>query len=181
MSDQLEVLKLVTGRFDKANIPYMVTGSIAASHYAEPRFTRDVDIVVELTPADVARVVDLFAPDFYVDDAALAAAIAGRGLVNFIHNDLVVKVDLIIRKDTPYRLEEFRRRRMVRIDQFDVWLVAPEDLVLSKLFWMKDSGSEAQRRDITRLVKAVSDLNREYIERWAGELTVLSLWREIAA
>lgn len=180
MSDQTDVLKLVAGRLDAAQIPYMVTGSVAASHYAEPRFTRDVDIVVELTPADAARLVSLFRDEFYVDEAAVAAAVARRGLVNLIHHDLLVKVDLIVRKDSAYRVEEFRRRRTVRIEDIAVSMVAPEDLIISKLVWMKDSRSEVQRRDVQRLVEAVRDLDRQYIERWVAELTVLSLWREIA-
>lgn len=180
VSDQTNVLTLVANRLDAVQIPYMVTGSIAASHYAEPRFTRDVDIVVELVPADAARIVSLFRHDFYVDEPAVAAAVARRGLVNLIHHDLLVKVDLIVRKNSEYRVEEFRRRRTVRIDDIAVSMVAPEDLVISKLVWMKESGSEVQRRDVQRLVEAVRDLDRQYIERWVAELTVLSLWREVA-
>jgi len=41
MNDQLDILKLVARRFDGAGIPYMLTGSLALSYYAEPRFTRD--------------------------------------------------------------------------------------------------------------------------------------------
>lgn len=46
LPDQLSILKLVTVRLDTAGIPYMITGSIAAGHYAQPRMTRDLDLVV---------------------------------------------------------------------------------------------------------------------------------------
>lgn len=179
MSDQLDVLKLVAARLDGASIPYMVTGSIAASHYSTPRFTRDIDIVVELVPADAERVSQLFESEFYSDPDAVRRAARQRGMVNLIHRELLVKVDFIVRKDNPYRLEEFRRRRHVPIEDVSVSIVAPEDLVLSKLVWMKDSRSEVQRRDIENLLDAVSDLDLGYIETWANELGVLALWREI--
>jgi hypothetical protein len=54
VSDQIEVLKLVTGRLDAAGIGYMVTGSLALSHYAQPRMTRDIDLVVALEPTTLS-------------------------------------------------------------------------------------------------------------------------------
>src|SRR5439155_23413751 len=60
MSEELDVLKMVTGRLDAAGIPYMVTGSMALNYYAVPRMTRDVDVVAELGIADVNRVAELF-------------------------------------------------------------------------------------------------------------------------
>src|SRR5438874_1191130 len=110
MSDEIAVMKLVANRLDAAGIGYMVTGSIAASVYAEPRFTRDVDIVVELAPDDSQRLAPLFADDFFVDAEAIARAVQRRSIVNIIHRELLVKVDFIVRKDTQYRIEEFRRR-----------------------------------------------------------------------
>lgn len=157
----------------------MVTGSIAASHYATPRFTRDIDIVVELALADADRVFQLFEPEFYGDPEALRRAARQRGMVNLIHRELVVKVDFIVRKDSPYRIEEFRRRRRVSIEDLTVSIVAPEDLILSKLVWMKDSGSEIQRRDIEGLLRSVPNLDQTYIEQWSDDLGVSSLWREI--
>jgi hypothetical protein len=179
MSDQLDVLKLVATRLDAASIPYMVTGSIAASHYAVPRFTRDIDFVVELAPVDVDRVYELFEADFYGDSQALMRAARQRGMVNLIHRDLLVKVDLIVRKDSPYRIEEFRRRHVVLIEDVKVSIVAPEDLILSKLVWMRESRSEIQRRDVQSVLDAVPSVDRPYIEHWASELGVLALWQEV--
>jgi hypothetical protein len=179
VSDQLDVLKLVAARLDAASIAYMVTGSIAGSHYATPRFTRDIDIVLELVPADAERVFELFEPEFYGNPEALRRAARQRGMVNLIHRELLVKVDFIVRKDSPYRIEEFRRRRSVPIEDIKVSIVAPEDLVLSKLVWMKDSQSEVQRSDIKNLLRSVPNLDREYIEKWSNDLGVGRLWQEI--
>ena len=55
MSEELEVLRIVAERLRGAGIGYMVTGSVAMNHYAVPRMTRDIDLVVELSVADVDR------------------------------------------------------------------------------------------------------------------------------
>ncbi len=105
MSEQFDVLKLVADRLQHAGIAYMISGSTAMNYYAQPRLTRDIDLVVALGLEDVERVTNLFAEDFYVDADAVRQAIAQRGMFNLIHYDHVVKVDCIVRKDTPYRHE----------------------------------------------------------------------------
>ena len=178
--DQLSVLKLVTRRLDAAAIPYMVTGSIAGGHYGHPRMTRDIDVVVEVEPADASRLAAALGEEFGADPAAIRSAIARRGLFNVIHREAIVKVDFVVRKDTAYRLEEFGRRRRVEIDGHPVWMVAPEDLVLSKLIWAQDSRSELQFRDIRSVLTFQrSSLDHEYLNHWARELSVDDLLREV--
>ena len=179
MTDYLGVLKLVVGGLEAAGLPYMLSGSTAMSFYAQPRMTRDIDLVVDVTPEDADRFVALFGKDFYCDAEAVRRAVIERRVVNAIHLASLVKVDFIMRKDEPYRRAEFDRRRRRRIADMDVWLVAPEDLVLSKLLWAKAGGSELQLRDVRNLVTSVSSLDWPYIDDWAQRLTVGALLREV--
>lgn len=78
--DELSVLKLVTRRLEEAEIPYMLTGSLAASHYAQPRKTRDIDLVVELEPSDTPRLTAMFGEDFDVNEPSVQDAIRRRGM-----------------------------------------------------------------------------------------------------
>jgi hypothetical protein len=87
MSEQLEVLKLVAVRLDRAGIAYMISGSIALSYYAQPRLTRDIDIIIELSPDDDERLAELFADDFYIDAETIRDAVALDGMFNVIHYD----------------------------------------------------------------------------------------------
>lgn len=109
-SDQLAVLHLVTARLERAGIAHMISGSTAMNYYGQPRMTRDIDVVIELPEAGVDRFVDTFAGDFYCHPDAVRTAVAQRGLFNLIHLERLVKVDFIVRQDTPYRREEFARR-----------------------------------------------------------------------
>lgn len=59
MDEQLEFVKLIASRLDSVGIPYMMTGSMAMAVYSVPRMTRDIDLVVEVKPVDVDKIVSL--------------------------------------------------------------------------------------------------------------------------
>jgi len=173
VSAELEVLQDAVARLEGAGIAYMLTGSVALSYYAEPRMTRDVDLVVELAGRDSGSVAALFVPDYYVSEDDVAHAIAARAMFNVLHLAKVVKLDFIVRKDTAYRQREFERRRRVALPGFEAWIVSREDLILSKLAWAKESGSELQMRDVGALLAAQVD--EAYLRNCAGELSVNEL------
>jgi hypothetical protein len=174
---ELDILRDITNRLNAAGIAFMLTGSVAMNHYAQPRMTRDVDLVVALKPGDDEKIIALFEPDYYVPRDAVAQAIARRGMFNLIHNDSIIKVDCVVLKDEPYRLEEFARRQEVTIGGFQTWIVSREDLILSKLYWARDSRSEMQLRDVRNLLVPECDL--DYLQSRAQELGVADLLKEV--
>lgn len=76
MQNELDIVRDVSRRLDAAGIGYILTGSMAMNYFAQPRMTRDIDVVVALPPGDVERVVKLFQPDYYVSPDAVAKAVA---------------------------------------------------------------------------------------------------------
>jgi hypothetical protein len=179
MTEELEVLKIVTGRLEAAGIAYMVTGSITMNYYAMPRMTRDIDVVVELTAGDADRVCAMFEGDFYVDRDAVRAAISDRGVFNLIHLTHVVKVDLIVRKESDYRRAEFERRHRTSVEGHGFFIVAPEDLIISNLDWARGTRSEVQLGDVRNLLTLVSGLDMEYLTRWTERLGLGGLYRGV--
>jgi hypothetical protein len=81
-------------------------------------------------------------------------------ICNLIHDYHIIKIDFVVRKDTPYRRKEFFRKRKVSVDGQDLSVVRSEDLILSKLEWAKDSKSEIQLRDVQNLLQSVKNLDR---------------------
>jgi hypothetical protein len=177
MQNELDIVRDISQRLDQADIGYMLTGSMAMNYYAQPRMTRDIDVVVALRPSDAGHIVKLFSPDYYVSREAVDSSIACHSMFNLIHNESVIKVDCIVRKQNEYRLNEFNRRQRIKIQDFETWIVSKEDLILSKLFWAKDSHSEMQLGDVKNLVSTGCD--RAYIERWTAELELNKLWEEV--
>ena len=179
MSEELEVLKEVARRLDGTGIAYMITGSTAANFYAVPRMTRDIDIVVELSERDIGKFILAFEKDHYLEPETVREAVKNKGMFNLIHDQYIIKVDFVVRKDTPYRRREFSRKKKISVDGENLYIVAPEDLILSKLVWAKDSKSEIQLRDVQNLLQSVKGLDRRYLARWAKQLGVGSLYRGV--
>jgi hypothetical protein len=179
VADQLEVLKLVTARLDSAGLAYMITGSIAAGLYGQPRMTRDIDIVAALHPPHAPRLADLLGAEFLCDADVIRDAIARRRIFSVLHREALQKVDFIVRDEREYEVEKFERRRRVEVDGQPMWMIAPEDLVLSKLVWAKDSRSELQFRDVRSIITLQPDLDWAYMTGWAIRLTVAKLLAEL--
>ena len=179
MDEQLAFAKQIVQRLTSAGIEYMMTGSMAMAVYATPRMTRDIDMVVDVGEEDIDTLVSLFESDCYIARQAVVEAIRTHGMFNIIHNDWIIKADFIVRKPGPYRQTEFERRRQIDIQGLSVAVVAPEDLILSKLEWMSQTGSELQRRDVREILAAGVALDWPYLEEWSKHLGIGRLLDEV--
>ena len=155
----------------------MLTGSMAMNYYAQPRMTRDIDLVVKVASEQIDQLIGMFASEYYVDRTMVAKAIAQRSMFNLIHNETIIKLDCIVLKGDEYRQQEFARRRLVSLGDFETWIVSREDLILSKLYWARDSKSELQLRDIENLLTV--DCDMPYLYSCAEELGVKPLLIEV--
>jgi hypothetical protein len=180
--DQHEMLRHAAEALDRLAIPYFVTGSFAGILYGEYRMTNDIDIVVELTLEKLDAFLAAFpADDFYVDRDAVIDAIKTRFQFNVIHKSSLTKVDFILPPGSSHDHQAMRRSRRIRaaID-YDIAYSSPEDLLLKKLTFHKESGSEKHLRDCAGILKKSGDtMDLSYIEQWADWLGVLKGWREV--
>jgi hypothetical protein len=174
---ELDVLRDVSRRLEGAGISFMLTGSVAMNYYAQPRMTRDIDLVVSLNETQVEEFFRLFESEYYLDRQNITHAISRHGMFNLIHSNSVIKVDCVVLKPDAFRQEEFARRRQIDLGDFKTWIVSREDLVLSKLFWAKDSKSEMQLGDVRNLLS--TDCDMEYLCSRAKTLKVDALLEEI--
>jgi len=71
--------------------------------------------------------------------------------------------------NSEYRKLEFERKQRAKIADFDVWIVAPEDLTISKIEWIQQHQSDKQINDIQNLI-AIPELDKEYIITWCNKL-----------
>jgi hypothetical protein len=179
MTGASELLRSISEQLSASEIPYMLVGSFASMVYGEPRTTHDLDIVIDPSVEALERflaAIDL--NSYYVDPDVARDALARRTMFNVIDMNTAWKVDLVIRKDRPFSLEELHRRSMQRIVDVDVPTATAEDTILAKLEWAKaGGGSERQLTDVAGIVRVRADLlDRGYIERWLDVLTVRTEW-----
>lgn len=68
----------VLARLDRLGIEHYITGSWALGVYAEPRMTRDIDIVLDIGPgAHESAIRPAFEPDYLVIDPIDLGVAAG--------------------------------------------------------------------------------------------------------
>jgi hypothetical protein len=173
MEEIIEVLLDITGKLEKAGIPYMISGSIAGNIYSEPRFTNDIDVVIHITKNQKEKIVELFSKEYYISDVAIEDAFAGTGMFNIIQNKWVVKCDLILLKGDTFSKSAFERRLKEKIRDKELFFISAEDLILQKLLWQKDMASDSQIKDIRKIIAAkLNILDRDYLVNWASKLGV---------
>jgi hypothetical protein len=158
----------VTSALEEREIPYMISGSMAMLVYAVSRTTRDLDIVIELTPVLLPSFFSIFNDRFYLRKDSITEEVKRTGMFNVIDQDTGLKVDFVVKKNTPYRVAEFKRRRRHQLFNHEAWFVSPEDLILSKLIWIQEVQSNRQMEDIQNLLALPVDKN--YINYWIQEL-----------
>lgn len=175
--DQKSVLRDCTERFERLGVEYMLTGSMAMVNYAIMRMTADIDIVVELRRNDIDGFIKEFGQDYYIPQGRVRDAVSRRFMFNILHNEKLVKVDCVIRKKTEFQKQAFARRERIKFaDDFSIWIISREDLILSKLSWAKDSKSEMQMRDVANILR--NGYDEKYVESWAEKLKVTDLLNE---
>lgn len=139
------------------------------STYTGPRYTRDFDFIVHLKPSDISLLTDYFKEGYYCDEDAIREAITREGMFNIIDHKSNYKADFVILKNNPYRKTEFERRHPVDFLDMKVFLVSPEDLLISKLIWIQDLQSAIQAEDI-KLLSSYVGLDWSYIHNWINNL-----------
>jgi len=170
---QAEFLVEIAQLLKNAQIPFMLTGSHSSSHYGQPRGTNDVDFVIDPTVDQLEKLLTLIGEKYYVSREAALEALQRRFMFNVINFDEGWKADFIIRKNRPFDIEEFQRRRLEALYGHQVPVASPEGVILSKLEWDKITPSERQLKDALEVALVQGPkLDRDYLRRWAPELGV---------
>ncbi len=183
--DLLAAIQPIVAAFDQLGVQYSIGGSVASSAFGIPRTTLDVDMVSDLKTEHVNQLVSLLEPSYSIDTELILEAIHSRSSFNLIHLDTMLKIDVFILKNESYYEESFQRRRKEQLDEneedqsnIQFYLFSPEDVILHKLNWYRNSqsASEHQWNDVLGVLKVQRrSLNIEYIRHWALKLNLTHL------
>ena len=175
-----ELMQMAASFFERRGIAYRIVGSMASMAYSEARFTNDIDILVDLSEDDAEQIETEFpAPEFYVSVSAIKSAIRDRRQFNIIHIPSRLKLDIIQRKDNEFGTLDITRGQRLKSDGFyDAWFASPENVILMKLRYFQEGGSDKHLRDVASIL-LIQDkhIDREYIEQWARKLSVDQEWQ----
>ena len=180
--DFLAVFFSVLEKLEKENIPYMIVGSLASMVYGEARLTRDMDLVVDIQPQDAHKFETLFPlNDFYCPPSEiLRSEVIHRGQFNLIHHESGLKVDILIRKDSPHSKLEFTRRRKLPFwEGAEAYIASPEDVIIKKLSYFREGGSDKHLKDI-RGILSETPLDQNYLQHWIADLRLEKEWIQVS-
>lgn len=162
-----KLFKKVISRLKKESISYMLTGGLAVSIWGRPRSTLDIDIVIDLKEKDKDKLIKIFKKDFYIDKEAVDLALSKSFFFNIIDFKSNVKVDFYLLKQNEYEKIRFKRRRKRKILGMTIDIISPEDLILIKLRWYKESDSSRHLEDAESILKIQKKLDLVYLKKWA--------------
>ena len=177
-----QLLQAMADFCERERIPYRVVGSMASIVYGEPRFTNDVDVLVDMTEQHITAIEKEFPdPDFYLSTEAIRTAIRSRTQFYILHLPSGLKLDIIQRADSEFSKLDITHGQRLRSEGFyDAWFASPENVILMKLRYYREGGSDKHLRDVaSMLVTQGNTIDRDYIDLWADKLGVDEQWRQI--
>ncbi len=178
-----DLLSLFIFPLQEADVPYMVTGSVAGMLYGEPRLTNDVDVVVSLDDSIIRRLSKLYpSVSFYCPPVEVLHVENRRGIrghFNVIHLESGSKADFYIAYN-PLHDWGMKQKRLVQLEGVSMWVAPPEYVIVRKLEYYREGGSEKHLRDIAGML-AVSGamIDRDIVSEWCRKLGLESQWQSV--
>jgi hypothetical protein len=178
---ELDLIQLFALPLSQAGIRCLVSGSVAAMLYGEPRVTHDIDFVIFLRADDVSKLTSIFPePQFYVPPVPVIldeVARESRGHFNIVHADSGLKADFYTAGRDELHAWAFRNARKYQVGGNNINLAPPEYVILRKLEYYREGGSEKHLRDIRAMLNTSGDLvDRSVLQEWIAQRNLKIEW-----
>ena len=182
---ETDLFLLFVRPFNRAGVRYLIGGSVAAMFYGEPRFTRDVDMVVFLNEPTIQKLPEIFPTnEFYLPPAEVITAEAARdhGQFNIIHTETMFKADIYTTGRDEFNAWAFRNKRPVNYEGETLVLAPPEYVIVRKLEYFREGGSEKHMRDIRGILNISShEISQTDLDEWIQRLGVTTEWKRVTS
>jgi hypothetical protein len=180
--EQVEVFLIFTERLEQAGINYMATGSVASMLYGIPRFTHDLDLVIDLPSHQIAALEAAFPLDAFYCPPGEVLQIESRrpqrGHFNVIHHKTGFKADIYIhRKDELHAWGLARKSRIDLSEKKGLWSAPPEYVIVRKLEYYREGHSEKHLHDIAGMLEVSGDIiDQAIIQKWVEKMKLQEQW-----
>lgn len=152
----IELISLFVEPLEKYGFQYLVTGSVAAMAFGEPRLTNDIDLILEIGTGHIDSLLKAFPETHYylppVEVIQSERVRAQRGHFNIIHLATMLKADIYLAGSDPLHRWAFQHSLRIEIEAIRVAFAPPEYVILRKLEFFREGGSEKHLRDIAAIL-----------------------------
>lgn len=177
---EAEVVKKVIKDLEGAKIPYLISGGFAVNVWGRIRTTHDLDVIISVAPKDTEIFKKIFISDeFYFSEEAAKDAVLSKGTFNVIHHETGLKIDFWVLQDDIFGKSQMRRRVKTKFLGQPIYFISPEDLILIKLKWYKESESDRHFFDALSVYQTQKRLNKKYLQKWAELLNISQIFNKL--
>lgn len=181
---EAELLLCFLRPLTNAGFEYMVTGSVASIIYGQPRLTHDVDLVLELQADRVSEFASLFPEEeFYcppVDSILSEVDRPAEGHFNLIHQDSGFKADIYAKGEDALHQWAFERREIIELDDVNIWVAPPEYVIIRKLEYFREGGSDKHLQDIRSILATSGDvIDNASLQKLIEEMGLEKQWEQL--
>jgi hypothetical protein len=174
-----ETVARVLAILSELGLKFHVTGGVVSAYYGDPRFTQDLDIVIQLIAGrpETKALLDRLALGYLVDEQLAMDAIRRNSIFQAIDEASMIKIDFHVGEKIPGELERSLHREI--LPGVVAPLASKEDAILSKLLWIQMGSGHKSRHDVKVMLKREEDLDRAVLRRRATTLGLNMLLAEI--
>ncbi len=180
-----DLVALFAAPLHRLGIRYMISGSVAAMLFGEPRMTLDIDLVVFLDDAAIARLPAAFpAEAFYLpppDVITIEARRERRGHFNVIHLASGMKADFYLSNEDELHHWAIERARTFPVGAAAVTVAPPEYVIVRKLEYYREGRSEKHVRDVRAMLALSGDqIDRAALLEWIRRMELAAQWAHVS-
>ena len=176
MSATLKSLQRLTKLLEEKNIPYMIIDGYALPFYGRIRTTLDLDIAVAVK---TEQALDQLRKWLQTINIEVTNYSPNNPLMIIVDHKEQVETELWLKPDgVTFDNETLKRRRKVKLDFVNTWIISPEDFIVNKLA-RPDRGAIDEQDVKSVLVMQANKLDNKYLTRRAQQAGVLTLLQTI--
>lgn len=151
-------------------VPYMLVGSLASNVYGIPRSTQDADFVIQSGVISLPELTGYLGPAVKLDPQPSFDPVTCT-LRHVLHlQESAFKIEVFILGEDAHDQERFRRRRQVQLLNRPAYILAVEDVIITKLRWAAHLNRAKDIEDVRNVVNVQADrIDWNYVLPWCEQ------------
>jgi hypothetical protein len=174
----LEVIDAI----EREQIPYLLVGSFSSNLWGVPRSTKDLDLVVELGSQSIHAIARHLDAKFHLQPQIGFESVTGTARHVIDVQGTHFQIEIFRLSGDAHDQARFGRRVQVFWKGCSIWVLSPEDVIVTKLRWLAGLRRNKDFDDSLQVATVRRDtLDWAYLEHWCDQHETREILEEIRA